>query len=172
MFGVVRRVLSIAVLAASLVVFIQVVLGLDAVARRGLVIQFNKRVLNPLAIRVSASRRSYYGVLHHVGRGSGKPYDTPVVIKLTTGGVVIPLPYGANTDWCRNVLASGGCEVTFRGQEFRLGSPEIVAASVAEPLVPRINAILWRRVGITHDLLLQSVERIGANGEAALAQAA
>lgn len=165
MFGIPRRTLSIAVLAASLVVFIQAVVGLDADRRRGLLIQLNEHLFNPLAMRTAAYRRTYYGVVHHVGRRSGRTYDAPVVVKFTTRGVLIPLPYGANTDWCRNVLAAGGCAVTFRGQELTLRSPDIIPASVAEPLVPPINAMFWRRVGIRHYLLLRVVEQSGAAAE-------
>jgi deazaflavin-dependent oxidoreductase (nitroreductase family) len=164
MFGIIRRYLLIGILAASLMALFRVVFGLDAGRRRDLTIQFNKRVLNPLALRTAAYRRSYYGVVHHVGRRSGVSYDTPVVVKLTPRGVVIPLPYGANTDWCRNVVSAGGCTVTFRGQQYTLGSPEIVPASVAEPLIPKINAMLWRRVGITQYLMLRSVKETGATG--------
>ncbi|HLZ26417.1 MAG TPA: nitroreductase [Chloroflexota bacterium] len=164
MFGIIRRYLSIAILAASLMALFRVISGLDADRRRELTITFNKRVLNPLALRTAAYRRSYYGVVRHIGRRSGLPYDTPVVVKLTPEGVVIPLPYGANTDWCRNVVTAGGCTVKFRGEQYTLGSPEIVPASVAEPLVPKINAMLWRRVGITHYLMLRSVKQTAATG--------
>jgi hypothetical protein len=100
-----RRIASIAVFVISMVFFVRVVLGVKFGSRRSLVRVFNKYVLNPSALWIVGRRRMYYGVLHHVGRRSGNPYVTPVVAKMTAEGVIIPLPYGAETDWCRNVLA-------------------------------------------------------------------
>jgi deazaflavin-dependent oxidoreductase (nitroreductase family) len=97
----------------------------------------------------------YYGVLHHTGRRSGAAYHTPVVAKATERGIVIPLPYGEDTDWCRNVLAAGTCSLTLNGEEYALHSPEVVPARVAEPLLPPANMQVWRRVGIQSYMLLQ-----------------
>ncbi len=60
--------------------------------------RFNKHVLNPFALWVVARRPMSYGVIHHVGRHSGRAYATPVVAKLTSEGVIMPLPYGVDTD--------------------------------------------------------------------------
>src|SRR5579859_2062177 len=150
----IRRLVSIVVLAVSVPFFVRVVLGLKPGFGRRLVRQFNKHLLNPFALWIVAHRQTYYGVVHHVGRRSGKAYATPVVARLTPAGVVIPLPYGADTDWCRNVLAAGGCTLTLNGEQYTLRLPEVVPASTAEPLVPAINAHVWRRVGIHSYLLL------------------
>jgi deazaflavin-dependent oxidoreductase (nitroreductase family) len=170
--GFIRRTLPLAAVVVLLLVFTRLFCGLDADRRCGLLIKFDKRFLNPLALRSAVHRRTYYAVLHHVGRRTGIAYDTPVVVKLTSRGLLIPLPYGSNTDWCRNVLIAGGCTVTFRGEQLRLSSPEVIPADIAEVLVPRINAILWRRVGITRYLLLQLTERVGLSTVTVAAQAA
>jgi hypothetical protein len=128
--------------------------------------QFNKHILNPFMLRVMEHRKTYYGVVAHVGRHSGKPYATPVVAKLTSEGVVVPLPYGAETDWCRNVLAAGGCTLMLNGAEYRLNSPQVVSSEIAEPLVPQANAWLWRHVGVKEYLLLRTEP--GQQGEALL----
>jgi hypothetical protein len=161
-----RRIASIAVFVISMVFFVRVVLGVKFGSRRSLMRAFNKHVLNPLALWIVAHRRTYYGVLHHIGRRSGKRFATPVVAKLTAQGVIIPLPYGAETDWCRNVLAAGGCTLTLNGEDYGLNSPEVVPASVAEPLVPSKNAMIWRRVGIQSYLSLKIAEpRTSALGD-------
>jgi deazaflavin-dependent oxidoreductase (nitroreductase family) len=147
-------------LAVALVALIQVVLSAADGSRHGLVRRFNKHILNPFAMWVAAHRRTYYGVLQHVGRRSRKAYSTPVVAKLTTEGVIIPLPYGPDTDWCRNVLAAGGCTLTLNGAEYALTSPRLLAPDVAEPLVPAVNAQIWRRVGIKQYLSLAFASRV------------
>jgi deazaflavin-dependent oxidoreductase (nitroreductase family) len=73
-------------------------------------------VLNPQALRTAARRQAEWGVVHHVGRRSGAVYDTPIDTQRTDeGSVVIPLVYGPSADWCRNILAAGGCTLTLRG---------------------------------------------------------
>ena len=74
-----------------------------------------------------------WGVIHHTGRRSRKPYATPIALKSTGDAFVIPLPWGTSTDWCRNVLAEGRAVVTWRGKDHPVTSPEIVDRSVADP---------------------------------------
>jgi hypothetical protein len=128
---------------------------MDESTRREVIRKFNKRILNPIAIRIAAHRRMYYGVVQHTGRRSGRIYTTPVVAKLTPQGVIIPLPYGTHTDWLENVLAADGCRLTLNGDDYTLKSPEIIPASVAEPLVPPANAAVWHRVGIKNYLSMK-----------------
>jgi deazaflavin-dependent oxidoreductase (nitroreductase family) len=126
----------------------------DERRRRALVVRFNKRLLNPVMLRLARGRRVYFSRLHHVGRRSGTAYVTPVVAKRTSAGYVIPLPYGADTDWCRNVLAAGRCEIESAGARVELVEPRIVGAAAALPLVPAVNARVWRRFGIDTYLML------------------
>ena len=142
---------------------------IDERTRREVIRKFNKRLLNPFAIWIAARRPMYYGVLHHTGRRSGKAYDTPVVAKFTTEGVIIPLPYGTHTDWLANVLASDGCSLTLNGRNYTLTRPQIIPASVAEPLVPPANAALWRRVGIRNYLTMKTAIPTAAERESPLA---
>lgn len=39
---------------------------------------------------------------------------------------MIALTYGADSQWVRNVLAAGGCEIETRGRRIRLVEPEII----------------------------------------------
>jgi hypothetical protein len=129
---------------------------MDERTRREVIRKCNKRILNPFAIWLAARRPMYYGVLHHAGRRSGKVYATPVVAKLISAGVIIPLPYGTHTDWLANVLAADGCSLTLNGQDYALTSPEIRPANMAEPLVPPTNAAVWRRFGIKNYLSMRT----------------
>jgi deazaflavin-dependent oxidoreductase (nitroreductase family) len=66
------------------------------------------------------------GVVVHVGRRSGAVYRTPVNLFAADGQYTIALTYGAETDWLRNVLAAGGCDVLTRGRRVRLHNPRLV----------------------------------------------
>ncbi|HEY7718680.1 MAG TPA: nitroreductase family deazaflavin-dependent oxidoreductase [Pedococcus sp.] len=88
------------------------------------VARFNRRVTNRVATPL-ARRLPGFAVVHHVGRRSGRPYRTPVNLFPVEGGYVIALTYGPDTDWLRNVLAEGGCELEVRGRRVRCTSPVV-----------------------------------------------
>ena len=65
------------------------------------------RLFNPLAMLLAGTRIfPLYGVLEHRGRRSGKLFRTPVVVRPTVDGFVVPMPWGEGTDWYRNVKAA------------------------------------------------------------------
>jgi deazaflavin-dependent oxidoreductase (nitroreductase family) len=116
-----------------------------------------KGVINPATLRAAARGTSPYGVIHHVGRRSDTAYVTPVDARRTAAGVLITLPYGPGTDWCRNVLAAGGCTLTLDGEALALTAPQVVPARVAEAQVPADVARRWHRQGLAHFLALRAV---------------
>ena len=94
---------------------------------------FNKRLLNPLMMRLAGRKYWYASVIEHTGRRSGKRYATPVATHRVPDGFVIPLPYGVNVDWLRNVLAAGHATIRAHGQTYRAVQPEIISAEAAAP---------------------------------------
>lgn len=92
--------------------------------------RFNRRVINPREIR-----RGIRPVLIHVGRSSGKTYQTPLdAHPLPDGYVFIPM-YGPRTDRVKNVLAAGAARLSVDGQEIELESPQLVRKKDAWPLL-------------------------------------
>ena len=87
---------------------------------------YNK-VIRPIAGR----RFSPYALLEHRGRRSGRAYVTPVGAFPFGDGFVVGLSYGADVDWCRNIVASGHAVVKWHGQEFALERPAIIPMSRA-----------------------------------------
>jgi deazaflavin-dependent oxidoreductase (nitroreductase family) len=77
-------------------------------------------------------------VVHHVGRKSGRAYRSPVVAFRSDAGFVIPMTYGRDVDWARNIVKAHGCEVDQMGQRVRLHNPRIVGFKAAEPHLPAI----------------------------------
>jgi deazaflavin-dependent oxidoreductase (nitroreductase family) len=67
-----------------------------------------------------------FGVVVHRGRKSGKRYLTPVNVFPRPGGrYVVALTYGPDTDWLKNVLAAGGCELLTGGRHVELTAPRL-----------------------------------------------
>ena len=86
--------------------------------------RFNRRVTNRL-LGPLASYLPGFGVVVHTGRKTGRLYRTPVNVFQRPGGYVIALTYGPESDWVRNVLASGGCRLETRGRMLRLTQPRV-----------------------------------------------
>lgn len=75
-------------------------------------------------------------VVHHVGRRSGRRYRTPVVAFRSARGFVIPMTYGRDVDWGRNLRAAGGGELVQMGRRFRIRNPRIVDGEAARSWLP------------------------------------
>jgi deazaflavin-dependent oxidoreductase (nitroreductase family) len=86
--------------------------------------RWNKAGLNRLTRHV-APWMPGLGLVIHRGRRSGRRYETPVNVFPAEDGYLFALTYGPDTDWVRNVLAAGGCELRTRGRTVRLVSPRL-----------------------------------------------
>lgn len=93
--------------------------------------RMNRRFMNPMQMKTAGRPGAYAGIIRHVGRSSGRAYETPVGIEETPDGFVIALPYGARADWVRNVLASGGAELVYEGDVIAVDGPRVVGGADA-----------------------------------------
>jgi hypothetical protein len=121
---------------------------------------FNKQTLNPTTLKIAGRHSSAYAALKHVGRRSGRAYTTPVVAKPLGDGFVIPLPYEAGVDWCRNVLAAGTCTLIWNEQEYTMERPELIQPSVALRAFPFISKFLYTAGGIKQYLWLHQHKEV------------
>jgi deazaflavin-dependent oxidoreductase (nitroreductase family) len=118
--------------------------------------RFNKRFTNRLTSKV-AGYLPGFAIVSHVGRKSGRIYHTPVNAFRTDGGYIIALTYGAQSDWVKNVLAAGSCELQTRGRRVRLFDPCIVtdeskgwAPLPVRLILNRIDAPQYMRLSLAH----------------------
>jgi len=95
----------------------------------------NRVFTNPL-MRTFAWLVPPLAVVHHVGRTSGRAYRTPVLAFPSSHGFVIPMTYGRDVDWARNLLAAHGGEIEQRGRRAAVRNPRIVAFGAAETHLP------------------------------------
>jgi deazaflavin-dependent oxidoreductase (nitroreductase family) len=86
--------------------------------------QWNKAGLNKVTRRI-APWMPGLGVVVHRGRRSGRMYQTPVNVFATGDGYVLALTYGPDTDWVKNILAAGECELRTRGRVVQLTAPRV-----------------------------------------------
>ena len=79
-----------------------------------------KHSLNRLTTRAARAGVGPFSLVLHVGRKSGRQYETPVILARDANGFVCELTYGEQVDWYRNVLAAGNCVVIVKGIEHRI----------------------------------------------------
>jgi deazaflavin-dependent oxidoreductase (nitroreductase family) len=122
---------------------------LNAVRRSG-------RAMKPLILRRAGAAESPTAVVEHVGRTSGRPYETPVVATKIDDGYAIALPYGPNTDWLKNVLAAGRVTLRHGGAVHQLEGPEVVALDLVDARFADKEQRLHRRFGVRDALVLRT----------------
>ena len=111
---------------------------------RDVVRRVNKLVVNPVMMRLAGRRYWYASAIHHRGRRSGREYATPVVADVIKGGFLIPLPYGTEVDWLRNVLAARQATLDVHGKTVTVGEPRVLPADQVLSLLPSARASWWR----------------------------
>jgi deazaflavin-dependent oxidoreductase (nitroreductase family) len=155
-FRVFLRLFLIILSLAATFFLIAIALG-KAMQQKGIrnaIRRFNQRRLNPITLRNAGKRSSDYAAITHMGRRSGHVYTTPVRALPFGEGFVIPLPYGADTDWCRNVLAAGKCTLRWHEQEYLLEKPEVVPLAKVVSVFPFSLRITAATNGIKQCLVL------------------
>ncbi len=97
---------------------------------------YHKHVTNPVMVRWFSGRSTHAALVQHVGRRSGRTYATPVTAHRSGDTIIVPLPYGTQVDWLRNVQAAGTGVVKLENRSFVVDEPEVVPLSRVEPLLP------------------------------------
>src|SRR5262249_34499880 len=84
-----------------------------------------KNTLNRVTTQMARNGLGPFSLIHHVGRRSGRDYETPVILAKVPEGFIAELTYGDQVDWYRNVVVAGGCRVVYRGKEYRVNRIEL-----------------------------------------------
>jgi deazaflavin-dependent oxidoreductase (nitroreductase family) len=97
---------------------------------------FIGRVMKP------GARYSPFSLLTHRGRTSGRAF-TAVVRAVPDGdGFIVPTPYGARTQWLKNLTASPG-ELRWHGHTVAVADPLPADATSARRRYPAISRFLF-----------------------------
>ena len=125
-----------------------------AIAAMGvLLMRFRKRWLAKINIAFTNRITSLFagwlpgfGILTHAGRKSGKVYRTPINVFRASNGFIIALTYSSQSEWVKNMLAAGGCELKTRGKTYQLSAPKVVRDSTGRRF-PVLVRVVLRIVG-------------------------
>lgn len=89
-----------------------------------------------------ASRLPSFAVIEHKGRKSGRDYRTPVNCWIEGSEAIVALTYGEETDWLRNLEASGCGTLVVRGRHVQFGAPIIKGDDVGATLPAPVRLML------------------------------
>ena len=130
---------------------------LNAVRRSG-------RATKKVVLKSSGTPGGIASVIRHVGRTSGRLYETPVQAVATDGELVIALPYGPTADWVRNVVAAGSATIVHEGVTYDVDRPEVVAMSVVALRFAPKDQRTHRLFRVEQALLVRQTETDDAAG--------
>lgn len=117
--------------------------------------RLNKYVGNRIVGRIIPLMPGF-GAVFHKGRKSGREYRTPVKVFRRNGHFILSLPYGAESDWVKNVVAAGGCEIKTRGRRYPVVAPQVYVDE--NPDIPRVLAWSLRRFNADEFISLKIVD--------------
>ena len=150
--------LSAGILIVVLAILTWLVL-LPRIVRRNRDILFNRgwfkkflTTYNGMTRKISGTERSSWGLLTHVGRRSGRVYQTSLGTIEYRDGFLLPLGYGLQTDWYRNLMAAGTGTLAWNGHTYQLERPELISGPEVMRAWPIGSRILLRLTGI-HDFV-------------------
>ncbi len=106
--------------------------------------------------RIARSAFGPFAIVRHVGRRSGKTYETPVIVFPFAGGFMLALTYGPEVDWYRNVTAAGRCVVIWHRREYPIERIEPMMLSEAEPFLRQPYRAILGFVQTTHFVKMES----------------
>jgi deazaflavin-dependent oxidoreductase (nitroreductase family) len=113
-------------------------------------------LFNPVAMLLAGTRVfPLYGVLEHRGRRSGKVFRTPVVVRPTRDGFIVPMPWGEGTDWYRNVRAAGEAVIRWNGRTYPVDRPEVLDSESARAYFSPMQLSGLTRFGIRQVMHVQ-----------------
>ena len=114
------------------------------------------RLSKPIVLRRAGTSGSPTAVVRHVGRVTGRQHQTPVVAATVNDGFVVALPYGAGTDWLKNVRAAGKATILVDGQAHRVDNPEVISIEEATRHFRPTEQRLHRQFGVRQAVRLRS----------------
>ena len=103
--------------------------------------RFTRSVTNR-ATRTFAGWLPGFAVVTHVGCRSGRRYRTPVNVFRHDGVYAVALTYGARSEWVKNVISAGTCELEIGGVSVRVGEPRLVTDDARRRVPPPLRPVL------------------------------
>ena len=112
--------------------------------------------LNRVTSEIARSRYGPFSLVRHVGRKSGRTYETPVILAKAPEGFIAELTYGDDVNWYRNIAAAGGCVVVHHRVEYRVNHIEPCSAERGRNAYPAAFRLVLKAAGRNEFRLLRT----------------
>ncbi len=126
------------------------------------VARFNRKATNRITIPF-ARRLGGFGVVRHVGRRSGRTYETPINCWRRGGVVTVALTYGRDVDWLKNLEAAGGGSIVIQGETVPIGPPRMLDEETGRERMPAFVRPVLTALGV-HEFVEFPAETGGGRG--------
>jgi len=120
------------------------------------ILPFTTHVVNPFMRKLAGATYSPIAMIRHVGRHSGKSYQTPLIVRQVPGGFVLALTYGPEVDWYRNIVAAGGGTLVWHGKAYAIGKPEPLTPDAGRAAFPAPLRGILRLIHTDHFVRVRS----------------
>lgn len=108
---------------------------------------FVKRFVNPILRNATLAPFGPFALLRHMGRKSGKAYETPIMVWRVRDGFVIELTYGRQVDWLRNLQAATRGTLRWHRREYAFLAPVFVDEETGLRALPPPISFIFRTIG-------------------------
>ena len=112
--------------------------------------------LNRVTSRIARSGHGPFSLIRHIGRKTGRIYETPVILAKAPEGFIAELTYGKDVNWYRNVIAAGGCAVVHHRVEYRITHIEPCSAERGRSAYPAPFNLILKAAGRNEFRLLRT----------------
>ena len=114
-----------------------------------------KNTLNRATTRAARSGHGPFSLIRHVGRKTGRQYETPLMLAAYRGDFIAELTYGPEVAWYRNVVAAGHCTVVVKGVEHQIDAvqpcdPEVGLRAFGYPAALVLRLLHRREFRLLH----------------------
>jgi len=116
---------------------------------------FTMLFINPVARRF-AGWMPGFGLLTYRGRATGRVYRLPINVFKRGEHYIFVLTYGSESQWVKNVLAAGECEIRVGGRDVHLVEPELISNPPWDLLPWPARLIERRAAGVTEFLRMRA----------------
>jgi deazaflavin-dependent oxidoreductase (nitroreductase family) len=120
--------------------------------------RFNRGFTNPRVLRSAGTPGASASIVRHVGRTSGRTFETPIGPIPTADGFLVALPYGRRSDWLKNVLAAGGATLVHAGTTYTVDQPTVVVTADVLSELPAGEQRTLRLFAVDECLRLRAAE--------------
>lgn len=145
------RVLAAPAIAALALLFLVLARrGNRARSLRDVIRRSNRRWFNPIVLRFAGNGPWPVARLEHRGRLTGALRATPLLAWPMRGGFIVPMPYGTDVDWAKNLLHAGEGVLQHQRVRYHVGDPRIGSLDAIAREFPPLIAAIASRSGIHH----------------------